>query len=88
MSSTGVRFNSFERYNVELLSGWDRFEALVSRHVGKDTVRIDKTDPVLVTVGYWYDSSLLTNPPSHFKLIDVCQTVYRLRRRAKEATTR
>jgi len=67
----GGALHQLERYKVELLSGWDRFEALVSRHVGKDTVRIDKTDPVLVTVGYRCDSSLLTNPQAAYCLIYV-----------------
>jgi hypothetical protein len=48
------------KYKDALLSGWDRFEKRV-REVRGNSVRVKKTEPVLITIGYRYDRAPLAD---------------------------
>jgi hypothetical protein len=46
-------------YRLALLADWARFEERLTK-VRDASVRVKKTDPILVTIGYRYDRALLT----------------------------
>jgi hypothetical protein len=58
-----VAIEELTRYRLALLSSWSQFEKRVSEFRNCD-VRVNRQEPVLITVGYRYKASIVAEHPS------------------------